>query len=587
MANPNQQFQQVIMPNPPRSRQDLSHTFKFTCDFGALIPNLLLEVVPGDAFKCRTDIFMRMQPMTFPVMHEIDVYQHYFYVPWYMIWNKFEQFLIPQENEGSGEGETPIPLPPYFIPTEKVNSVRVSASSTLDLTSDFTKNSLWDYLGLRPISANTDFPQNTTAATSDIRIQLAPFIAYQLIFNEYYRDQNLEPKLDLDYWKDWNGASFIKTQTGVDNYNENSHLSDLFTLRYRAWEKDIFTSALPFPQKNVEGRINLELASDAATVTLNQAALDGNTFPKILNNLGQPITGNKMLMHDGTTTGAVGSLAVNTTGNTAAIGQDAVFDPNGTLAATLSGATSYFTIEELRFAYRMQEFGEMLARGGSRLTEVIRSQFGVTPDDLTMSRPKYLGGGKQNIVISEVLQQSQTNESSALGEFAGHGLSVGSDNRFKAFFSHYGFVIGIMSVRPRTAYGQGVQRLFTKFDRYDYAWPHLSHLGEQPVKNGELYFDYKDGLNDEEFGYQPIYHDYRYIPSRLAGEMRDTLVDFHLNRMFASRPSLNADFIKISPTDTNHIFAVTEGAEGQHLICECFHSIKAVRPLPKYGNPTL
>lgn len=577
MANPNQQFQQVIMPNPPRSRQDLSHTFKFTCDFGALIPNLLLEVVPGDAFKCRTDIFMRMQPMTFPVLHEIDVYQHYFYVPWYMIWNKFEQFLIPQDNEGEGEGQTSVPLPPYFIPTEKVNSVRVSASSTLDLTNDFTKNSLWDYLGLRPISVNTDFPQNTTAATSDIRIQLAPFIAYQLVYNEYYRDQNLETKLDLDYWKDWIGPSFIKTQTGADNYNENSHLSDLFTLRYRAWEKDIFTSALPFPQKNVEGRINLSLAQDAALVTLTEAGLANQALQQWTGDLGS-------------TNSAINVDVTDKTLYKGSAPSKGNIDPNGTLQASLNNATTYFTIEELRFAYRMQEFGEMLARGGSRLTEVIRSQFGVTPDDLTLSRPRYLGGGKQNIVISEVLQQSQTVAGeSALGEFAGHGLSVGSDNKFKAFFSHYGFVIGIMSVRPRTAYGQGVQKLFTKFNRYDYAWPHLSHLGEQPVKNGELYFDYKDGKNDEEFGYQPIYHDYRFIPSRLAGEMRDPLSmgAWHLNRMFDSRPQLNADFIKITPADTNRIFAVTDAAEGQHLICECFHNIKAVRPLPKYGNPTL
>ena len=554
------------MPNPPRSRQDLSHTIKMTCDFGALIPNLLLEVVPGDAMKCRTDIFMRMQPMIFPVMHEVDVYQHYFYVPWYMIWDNFEKFIVPQDGEGSGEGETPIPMPPYFSPTQAVNS----GGKTLL----FQKGTLWDYMGLPPISAYTDFP---ASATDDTRIQLAPFIAYQLIYNSYYRDQSLVAETDLSYWKTHDGQNVFNGNTTNDN-----RLAQLFTLRYRAWEKDLFTSSLPTPQKGPTQGINLALGDGAVDVVLKEAALQSAIYQRIVHSDGTVDSGNFF---------GSGTFDNTATGTSRADDNfqpltNAWLDPHGTFEAQLSDLSGSFSIEELRVAYRAQLYGEMLARGGSRLTEMIRSQFGVVPDDLTMSRPRYLGGGKQNIVISEVLQQSQTSDDSALGEFAGHGISVGSDNRFKAFFSHYGFVIGIMSVRPRTAYGQGVQKLFTKFDRYDYATPVFSHLGEQQVSNGELYFSYTDGKNNQEFGYQPRYYDYRFIASRLAGEMRDTMADFHLNRLFSSRPKLNKDFIEISPSDTNHIFAVTDEG-GQHLITEVYHNIRAVRPVPKYGNPTL
>lgn len=592
MANPGQQFQQVIMPKTPRSRQDLSHTFKFTCDIGPLIPTLCMEVLPHDVAKVRSDVFLRFMPLVFPILHEVDVYMHYFEVPWYLLFDKWSKFIIPQKNEGIAEGQTPIPIPQYFEPADLVAHV--------DLLS---KGSLLDYLGVPPVepSGPSGDIGTSAAVADDCKLLLAPAIAYQLIYDSYYRDEHLEAEMDFDAIRAFDG-DIMDTDLGSPT------LIDLLTLRYRAWEKDLFTSALPEPQFGTPQGILLDLSKLVGDVSLLSAGdIDGENVPYLRKWVAPdpqaepPTDASWEDDFDSGSTSAV-PLKYHLSDDRNILvsnGEEGplFYNPAGSLQTkfnmqrpeNMQGAS--FTIEQLRFAYREEAFKEMLQVGGNRDTEVIRSQFSIIPDDLTIGRPRYLGGGKQNVVISEVLQQSQTDSTSILGDFAGHGLSVGSANSFKARFKYWGFVLGIMSIRPRSGYGQGVPKMFLKFDRYDHYWPHLAHLGEQPVKNGEVFWSYADGKNNEEFGYQQIYHDYRYIPSRIAGEMRDTLADWHMNRLFSSRPSLNADFVKINPDDVNHVFAVPSGSQtypyAHHIICEVFNSVQMIRPMPKYSTPTL
>lgn len=540
MANPNQIFNTVTFKSPRRSLQNLSNTYKGITDFGPIVPIGLYEIYPGDVMKKSTQIFMRAMPMIAPILHECDIYVHDFFVPLRLIWDEYEKFLIPQDGETS---ET-IPVKPYFrLGQDFIN--------TAERAKRLQIGSLWDKFGLPVISARSDL---AAAGSEDTTICSLPFRAYQLIWQEYYRDQNLQAALELP-------------KTSGAETRENFDL--LTMLRYRAWEKDYFTSALPRPQKGEPIGIDLSgVPGQRLNVELDKSKV-------------QRIAIENAYAGSGTLRANAGDFNFNNS-NTAWL------DPNGSLYVQPEGqAQGYFTIEMLREAMRLQEFMEQLMRGGSRYAEVVRNLFGQIPDDLRIGRPAYLGGGKQNLVISEVLQTSESTSENALGDMAGHGLSIGSSNYWKGLFKEHGYVVSLMSVRPRSAYMQGVNKLWLKNDRYEEMWPTFAHLGEQPVLNGELYWDWKDGQNRSEFGYQPIYTEMRTKPSLVTGDLRDSLDFWHLNRKFASRPNLNADFITLKPSDTNRVFAVTEGSEGAHLIFEAANNVKMVRCIPRDGNPTL
>lgn len=624
MANPKQQFQSVQVVRPPRSVIDgHSRTKKFTCDIGPLYPIFWQEILPDDRMKVDTRIYIRFEPLALPIMHEIEVYTHFFYVPEYMYNHNRDAFLIPQDNEGEGPGQNPIPIPlnTYIRDLYELNLMGLGE--------------LNDFLGIPPIQKHvyasnadddpsgqgrvefymdddsliTQFGKPTERA-DDQRVCLYPQFVYQLIYDCYYKAEKFVESMDFDSIADTSGSI---TQDDHDDW-----LSSLCTLRNRAWEKDLFTSCLPEPQKGTPSGINFDLNDLAVNIFLRDAnTVDSNNYPVLFR---QDTSGADPVYTDS----AQGTInAVGTSKGTMLeddSGDPIFINPSDSLVGEFKsgGAAKHdgtivsnqlgFTIEEWRFAYGTQRFKEDLERTGSRLTEVIRSQFGVVPDDLTINRPRYLGGCKQMVAISEVLQQSETTANSALGEFAGHGYSISSSNAFRAHFNDYGIVMGIMSVRPRSEYGQGLPRYFTKFDRYDRFWPHLSHLGEQPIRKDQLVMTYSQGLvanpdredakvnpfvgygateNGAEFGYQPIYTDYRFTPSDVAGAMRTDMADMHLNRMFQHCPRLNADFIEMNPRDFDHIFAVGRPAAGRHLLVEAAFEVNMIRSIPKYGNPSI
>lgn len=246
------------------------------------------------------------------------------------------------------------------------------------------------------------------------------------------------------------------------------------------------------------------------------------------------------------------------------------------------------TINDLRRAFRLQEWLEKMARGGSRYIEQILVHFGVKSSDARLQRPEFLGGSKLPVIVSEVLQTAQdissVDDSTPLGTMAGHGLSAGRGNNISYYAEEHGYIFGIMSVTPLTAYQQGLHRHWTRRSYLDYAWPSFAHIGEQEVLNKELYFDSSDDKNDETFGYVPRYSEYKYMASRVAGDFRENLAFWHLGRIFESRPALNTEFIECNPR--KDIFAVQDN-DTQSLWSHVYHSIRVTRRLPKYGTPTL
>lgn len=506
-------FNSIQVQRPNSNVFDLSHDVKLSLQMGKLVPINILECVPGDVIDMGTDAMLRMAPMIAPVMHKVDVYTHSFFVPNRLVWANWEKFIT-----GGEDGTDPGPAFPVFA--EAAGNVVLPGS-------------LSDYLGL---------PIGSAAERSAI-----PYAAYNLIYNQYYRDQNLEPTESP--WQLGDGTN------PTAGYGE---------LKTRAWQHDYFTAALPFAQKGAA--VDIPISS--------------GDLPIKVNTFGTAYTADTDVLIDGV---YQPSASASTVGAGAEDRGNSDI-PGGYLYADGAGATGASgTINDLRRAFRLQEWLEKNARAGSRYIESILSHFGVRSSDARLQRPEYIGGSKQPMIISEVLQTSESVDTPQ-GNMAGHGVSVGSGREFRYRCEEHGYVMTIMSIMPRTAYQQGVPRHWTKFDKLDYFWPTFAHLGEQEVKNKEIYFDQADGdVNEETFGYVPRYSEYRYLDSRVAGDFRTTLSYWHMGRIFTSRPSLNNTFIKCDPTQ--RIFAV-EDSDVDKIYAHVFHRIKARRLMPKWGTPS-
>lgn len=510
-------FNKIKLTKPKRNSFDLSHERKMSLNMGNLVPCMLQEVIPGDEFRVRMEHLIRFQPLNSPLMHRVNVYTHFFFVPYRLLWNEFEDFITGGEK---GDKNPLFPTIPINMELPIVREKMVTGS-------------LADYLGI-PC-------HNISNSGVNPEFSALPFRAYQLIYNEYYRDQNLKEPVSIS-----------KASGKVTNLQE---ISDLLTLRKRAWEKDYFTSALPYAQKGEE--------------------LSVNFFDELL-----PLVSER--------NGEVrkeGISIVNTTqGNLYAVPGQEGTDISGELKVSTKDAKG-FTINELRQSFRVQKWLEKNARGGSRYIEHILSHFGVQSSDARLQRPEYLGGGKTPVVISEVLQQSATQSDSPLGTMGGHGISAGSSNQFKSKFEEHGFVIGIMSVLPRTAYMDGLPRIFRKFDKFDYFFPEFAHLGEQSVFNYEVFYSNDANFledNNETFGYQPRYAEYRFNLDTVHGDFKTNLDFWHMARKFKERPFLNSDFVESNPT--HRIFPVID--VNQHkLLCQTYVDFQAIRPIPKFGTP--
>lgn len=517
-------FNKVQVRRPSKNWFNLGHDVKMSLEMGKLVPFLVQEAIPGDKFKLRAETLIRFAPLMAPVMHNINVHMHYFFVPNRILWDNWEDFMSPPKSDSVA------PAAPFFAFGSGVNV-----------------GSLADYLGL---------PVSTAPAYGNEPVSSFPFAAYQKIWNDYYRDQNLEDEFPhvLNNGQS-NGSAGVKR----DAYN---------TLRTRAWQHDYFTSALPFAQKGEAVNIPIE-STGYAPVVMTGLPTSTGSFDTYSGSAGS-----------GTPFGA------NTRVNPAARIAQSPSIPgisDGSLVANLgdSNMVQSGTINDLRRAMRLQEWLEKQARGGSRYIEQIYMHFAVKSSDARLQRPEFIGGTRNPVIISEVLQTSESADTPQ-ANMAGHAISGNTGRSFSYFAEEHGYIIGIMSVTPKTAYQQGIPRHFSRMDKLDYAWPTFAHIGEQEILNKELYIA-NDGKNDDVFGYIPRYDEYRHTPSRVAGEFRDTLAYWHLGRIFENRPALNAEFINCVPR--KDIFAVP--GDAQHLWSHVFNSVKVNRSLPKYGTPML
>lgn len=399
--------------------------------------------------------------------------------------------------------------------------------------------SLWDYLGL------------PTTTNMKEKILAFPLLAYYRIYNEYYQDQN-------------NDTYYTSVRDYLETFYEtNGDLGDQSgsQLMYRAYEHDYFTSVLPAASFGAQVNIPLTLSSLEVEITNAQKFLGGDTN----------IDG--AIYSDGTNSGI---LYQNGTPDEAVKLIGTTIDEGGSLDGT---------INQLRSAVALQKFLELIARTGKRYNELIYAHFSVDVGDHRINRPEYIGGIKNNVVISEVLQTSATSDTDALGEYAGHGTAFVDGERIDHYCPEHGYIIGILSVIPKTAYFQGINKKFQRLTYLDYYWSHFAHIGEQAVLSKELYYDPADGDdNNDTFGYIPRYSEYKYNPSEVHGDMRNNLLDFHLARKFENRPQLNEEFIYCYPADTDRIFAVQEVGTDS-LYAHIYFDVKAYRKIPFFTNP--
>jgi hypothetical protein len=524
-------YSKAMGNRPKYNTFDLSHDKRMTMQMGKIIPVMAMDVLPGDKFTIETSHLTRFLPLVAPVMHNVKVKVRYFFSPNRLVWNNWEDFITGPESVT----DTTEPVHPTVPMT--------GAPSTIG-----------DYMGIST-SVNTPGVAQTVNAL--------PFAHYQYIWNEYFRDQNLQQEI----------------QVGLSDGNNGSNQA-LYTLRDVAWQHDRFTSSLPFTQKGPEVTLPVLNATgggpnglvDLTFIGAGQGNFNGTN--SIYDSAGNVIPNS--------------STYQNVNGEVDIVG-GSLFSPQFDVSGThfvdpAQINASAATINQLREAFAIQKWLELNARTGNRYTEHIQAHFGVKPQDSRLQRPEEFGGSVSTIQFSEVLQTSETttsgNDASALGTMGGHAITASGSRKASYYAQEHGWIFALMYIVPDTTYFQGVAPKFSKTDRYDYFQPLLAHIGEQPVLNKEVYADGTSADNNV-FGYLPIYDEYRHELNTVAGQMKDTLSYWHLGRKFANRPSLNSTFIACDPS--NRIFTQLDNDE--QVIAHVYNSVIAQRKVPYYGTP--
>lgn len=567
----NNRFSQI--PNSPiqRSVFDRSHDYKTTLDAGYLIPFFVDEVLPGDTFKLRVNAFVRMNTLISPFMDNVFMDTFFFFVPSRLVWDNWQRFCGEQKNPGDSTD--------FLIPS-------------LSGTNTFVNGSIFDYMGL-PTGVALD-PANTP-------INALPFRAYNLIYNEWFRDENLIDSVN------------VPTGDGPDDIGT-------YKLLRRAKRHDYFTSALPWPQKGPS--VDVGLTGNAPVKGFEDSnvwnygtgvsPVDGysavfGTPSDVLDNIGLQVYTNRGMF----STGSMNPILqeTNQSGRWATIGNmdqsrgnsinptrairaqefslSGPLTPNnpGSVYADLSGVSA-ITINDLRQAFQIQKFYEKWARGGSRYTETLRVMFNVISPDARLQRPEYLGGTHSRVNVVPTAQTSSTDSVSPQSNLSAFGVLGDSAHGFNKSFVEHGYVIGLCCLRADVTYQQGLNRMWSRRQLFDFYWPTLAHLGEQVVYNKEIY---AQGTADDNgvFGYQERYAEYRYKPSMITGKLRSTdpqtLDVWHLAQRFDTLPKLNQDFIEENPP-INRVIAVQNEPQ---FFADFWFDLKTSRPMPVYSVPGL
>lgn len=569
----------IPIKTPRRHRHDLSHYVKMTGEMGTLMPILCQDVLPGDRFKVSVTDLIRFAPLIAPVMSEIDVYVHFFFVPNRIIWTQWEDFITGAHN-GKMLPDDEIPLPPRYVFEDAV-ALKQGVSGDI-----LSNRSLADYIGIQTWRKDYEFQSNAQAYSFDA----LPFRAYQKIFDDYYCDENLQLPTSVEDYVD-RGGNIRYSPDGA------TEVPFMMQMRRRAWRKDYFTSALPFPQKGDDVLIPGSGLSGDIFSPRKSTIFEGTATPHRPSSTTSTAVMDRDVQFSSPAGGSNGKFKYPSvsSGSTISGGADISISTSTRISGSALNSlladhaqASEGTIRELRRALAAQKFLEKRAIGGSRYIEQNLAFFGVKSSDGRLQRSQFLGGSKNHVVISQVLQTSETTQNSPQGNPSGNAVSAGSRFIFDREFEEYGWIIGIMSIIPKADYMQGLPRKFNRRDLYDYYWPQFAHVGEQEILNQELYWsDYYGGSNKNEqvFGYAPRYSEYRFNNNRVVGDFKDSLKFWTLARDFDQTPALNREFVTCNPSD--RIFAVGSDSNFHHLWIECHLDIKTLRPVTKYGYSSI
>ncbi len=532
-----------------RSTFDRSSSVKTSFNAGDIVPFFLEEVLPGDTFNVKSSKVVRMQTLLTPMMDNVYLDTYYFFVPNRLVWKHWKEF------NGENTESAWIPETTYEVP-----------QITSPADTGFAVGTIADYFGI-------------PTGVPNLSVNALPFRAYALIMNEWFRDQNLSDPLVV--------PDDDATVVGVNTGNFVSDVAKGGKPYIAAKYHDYFTSCLPSPQKGPDVTIPV---SAGIKVPVNTGEFNSNfsRTPLIvaLKGTNGSIGNYRVESQQGDTEGS--HLGI-TKSNTATDQSPQITPAN--LWADFSGYTSVSSINQLRLAFQIQKLYERDARGGSRYIEILKSHFGVTSPDARLQRPEYLGGNRVPINVNQVVQQSGTGSGSSTpqGTVVGMSQTTDSHSDFIKSFTEHGFIIGVMVARYDHTYQQGLDRMWSRKDRFDYYWPVFANIGEQAVKNKEIYAQ-GNAEDDQVFGYQEAWADYRYKPNRVTGEMRSAYTQsldvWHLADDYAVRPSLSDSWIREDKTNIDRVLAVKSSVSNQ-FFADIYVQNRATRPMPLYSIPGL
>lgn len=567
--NSNSRFAQAPQVDIQRSTFDRSSGHKTTFNAGKLVPIYVDEVLPGDTFEMKTSAIIRGSTPIFPVMDNANLDIYFFFVPNRLVWDHWKEFN--GENTTSKWEQTVEYSIPQMAPPLSTGTIP---------TAGWEKGTLADYMGIP-----TQVGPGASQTNPEYTVNHLPFRAYCLIWNEWFRDQNLQDPVLIDTGDSQTNGRHLIPEGNSITFENQAALQGANLLPVNKYF-DYFTGALPEPQKGPD--VLLPLGNTAPIIT-NQSpnsilpqygvTFKSDQFTEVgkTHNLSIQVTGQKY-----------GKMVADNSSTTTLEAQNAV--PNN-LIADLGNATAA-TINELRLAFQLQKLYERDARGGTRYIEIIKSHFGVTSPDARLQRPEYLGGERIPINIDQVIQTSGTMEGTTpQGNTGAYSLTGNQGSYFKHSFVEHGYVLGLACVRTEHTYQQGLEKIWNRKNRFDFYWPALANIGEQAILNKEIYLQDSKAMNEEAFGYQEAWAEYRYKPSRVSSAFRSNIATgsldaWHYADYYEALPVLSAEWVQETYKNVDRTLAVQSTLEDQY-IADFWFKCKCTRPMPIYSIPGL